>query len=95
VPLNHELSDRQVITVQQNSAESYAGQLLDAWEWLAEEAAATGTARLLPVQLTPYVMGLPYRIGALEGLLADLAARPGNTFLTPGEVLAGWRTGAA
>ena len=31
VPLNHELSDRQVITVQQQSADSYGEQLRDAW----------------------------------------------------------------
>jgi peptidoglycan/xylan/chitin deacetylase (PgdA/CDA1 family) len=95
VPLNHELSDRQVITVQQNSAESYCEQLSDAWQWLAGEAAATGAGRMLPIHLTPYVMGLPYRIGALEALLAGLAAEPANVFATPGQVLDGWRAGTA
>lgn len=91
VPLNHELSDRQVITVQQNSAESYAEQLRDAWDWLAAEAAQTGAARMLPIHLTPYIMGLPYRIGALEALLEELAAQEANVFLTPGDVLAAWK----
>jgi hypothetical protein len=95
VPLNHELSDRQVITVQQNSAESYAGQLQDAWDWLATEATQTGAGRMLPVHLTPYIMGLPYRIGALETLLERLSAHAANLFLTPGEVLAAWKAASA
>ncbi|WP_430443785.1 polysaccharide deacetylase family protein [Sphingorhabdus contaminans] len=72
LPLNHELSDRQIITVQQQSAESYAQSMRDACEWLAGEQAG----RLLPLHLTPYIMALPYRIGALESLLEDLVARP-------------------
>lgn len=95
VPLNHELSDRQVVTVQQQSADSYAQQLQDAWRWLADEAAQTGCARMLPIHLTPYVMGLPYRIAALEQVLAWLADRPENAFLTPAAVLDGWRPGTA
>jgi hypothetical protein len=87
VPYNHELSDRQIITVQQQSAESFAEQIRDAWSWLDGE----GAARLLPVHLTPYIMGLPYRIGALEGLLAWLAEREGTVFLTAGEAAGTYR----
>lgn len=94
VPLNHELSDRQIITVQQQSADSYAQQVHDAFGWLTAEAAGTGCARMLPLHLTPYVMGLPYRIDALETLLGWLAAQAENTFLTPSEVLDGWQAGA-
>lgn len=92
LPLNHELSDRQVIAVQQNSAESYAEQLLDAFEWLAREAAASGGGRMLPLHLTPYISGLPYRIGAIEGLLGELKAR-GAWFARPGEILDCWEAG--
>jgi allantoinase len=74
LPLNHELSDRQIITVQQQSADSYAQQISDAFDWLAQEA-ETGGGRMLPMHLTPYIMGLPYRIGAFETLLDDLATR--------------------
>lgn len=71
IPLNHELSDRQVIAVQQNSADSHAEQLRDAWEWLDGE----GSGRLLPIHLTPYISGLPYRIGSIERLAEWLAER--------------------
>lgn len=85
VPLNHEISDRQVITVQQQSMDSYAQQLEDACDWLLGEAAQYG-ARMLPIHLTPYISGLPYRIDALEGLLDRLAARDGVWFATTGQI---------
>lgn len=90
LPLNHELSDRQIITVQQHSAESYAVQIGDAFDWLAGE----GTARLLPLHLTPYIIGLPYRIGALERLLCDLARRPEAWAATGAEILDAWEAQA-
>jgi allantoinase len=85
VPLNHELSDRQVVTVQQQSMDSYAQQLEDACDWLLREAAQSG-GRMLPIHLTPYISGLPYRIAALEGLLDRLAARDGVWFATTGAI---------
>jgi allantoinase len=45
---------------------------------------------MLPMHLTPYIMGLPYRIGALEGLLATLATRPESWFATGGEIVTAW-----
>lgn len=71
LPLNHELSDRQVVMVQQQSADSYAQQIGDAADWLLGE----GAPRLLPIHVTPYIMGLPYRIAAFEVLLAGLVER--------------------
>ncbi len=85
VPLNHELSDRQIVTVQQQSAASYRQQVEDACAWLVDEATRFG-ARMLPLHVTPYIMGLPYRIGALEDLLRTLREKPEVTFLTAGEI---------
>jgi peptidoglycan/xylan/chitin deacetylase (PgdA/CDA1 family) len=87
LPLNHELSDRQIIAVQQQSADSWAQSLEDAFDWLAAEAAQTGAGRMLPIQVTPYIMGLPYRIAAFERLLARLAARPECWFATGGRIV--------
>jgi peptidoglycan/xylan/chitin deacetylase (PgdA/CDA1 family) len=89
LPLNHELSDRQIVTVQQQSADSYAGQMIDAFDWLADEAKTHG-GRVLPLHITPYIMGLPYRIGALETLLQKLAARPEAWFATGEQIVASW-----
>jgi peptidoglycan/xylan/chitin deacetylase (PgdA/CDA1 family) len=86
VPLNHELSDRQILNVQQQSVDSYAEQILDAYDWLSAEAAVQGSGRLLPLHLTPYIIGLPYRMDAFEALLGELAGRPQTWFATGGNV---------
>jgi hypothetical protein len=91
IPLNHELSDRQILIVQQQSVASYAEQMRDAFTWLDGEARQTGGGRMLPMAITPYIMGLPYRIGAFEDLLSWLAAREGARFATGGEMLDAWR----
>jgi allantoinase len=89
LPLNHELSDRQIINVQQQSVESYAQQMIDAFDWLAAEAKAHG-GRMLPLHITPYIMGLPYRIDAFEALIAALSARPEAWFARGDEIVAAW-----
>jgi len=90
LPLNHELSDRQIVTVQQQSADSWAEAMRDAFDCLAGEAAQEGGGRMLPIHLTPYIMGLPYRIGALEDLLADLAGRDEAWFALGCDIVSAW-----
>lgn len=87
IPLNHELSDRQIITVQQQSADSYVEQMQDAYAWIDREAGQYG-GRMLPLHLTPYIIALPYRIEALERLIAWLAAQDGAWFARGDEILA-------
>lgn len=90
LPLNHELSDRQIIAVQQQSAASYAQQMRDAFDWLAQEATEQGGGRILPLHVTPYITALPYRIDAFEALLVDLAARDHAWFATGGAIVDAW-----
>jgi allantoinase len=90
LPLNHELSDRQIIAVQQQSADSWAQSLRDAFDWLGTEAKSEGGGRMLPIHLTPYIMGLPYRMGALEALLADLTGRSEAWFARGEEIVDCW-----
>jgi hypothetical protein len=90
LPFNHELSDRQMIAVQQQSMDSVAQQMEDAFDWLKGEATRFG-GRMLPLTLTPYITGLAYRMDAFEGLLGRLAARPEAWFATAGEIVDSWR----
>lgn len=87
IPLNHELSDRQILTVQQQSVDSYVEQVKDACGWLRRESERYG-GRMLPLHLTPYIMGLPYRIAAFEGLLDWLARQEDHWFARGDELLA-------
>ena len=89
LPLNHELSDRQILNVQQQSVDSYAEQMVDAFDWLAAEALRYG-GRMLPLHLTPYIMGLPYRMDAFESLLGVLAARRAAWFATGAAIVDCW-----
>lgn len=89
LPLNHELSDRQIINVQQQSIDSYAQQMTDAADWLVREAEQFG-GRMMPMHLTPYIMGLPYRIGAFETLIAGLARRPDIGFARGDTIIDNW-----
>ena len=91
LPLSVDLSDRQIVAVQQHSAESWAQMMRDACDWLSAEATAQGSARLLPMQLTPYIMGQPFRIDALETMLAELSARPEVWFATGSDIVASWK----
>lgn len=90
IPLNHELSDRQIINVQQQSVDSYAESMVDAADWLVGEAKSHG-GRMLPMHLTPYIMGLPYRISSFEKLIAGLAARDEISFARGDEILDTWK----
>jgi allantoinase len=89
LPVNHELSDRQMISVCQHSAEDWAVQVKDAYAWLAKEAQHHG-GRMLTLTLTPYILGLPYRIAAVEDTLAWLAAQPQNWIATGAEIIDCW-----
>lgn len=91
LPLNHEISDRQIINVQQQSIDSYALQIEDACDWLEKESASHG-GRMLPLHLTPYITGLPYRIEALEAMFARLSARETTWFATADQVVASARS---
>lgn len=86
VPVNHELSDRQIVTVQQQSADSYVEQIMDAYALLHGEASTRDAGRMLPLNVTPYVMGLPYRIDALERLLGWLTDQNDAAFHALGEI---------
>lgn len=90
IPLNHEISDRQIINVQQHSVDSYAQQITDAANWLLAEAESHG-GRMLPMHLTPYIMGLPYRISAFEKLLTSFASRADIGFARGDEILDSWK----
>jgi peptidoglycan/xylan/chitin deacetylase (PgdA/CDA1 family) len=87
LPLNHELSDRQIITTQQQSVDSYCEQIRDAFDWLQTESATYG-GRMLPLNVTPYIMGLPYRIAAFETLLAWLRGQPNQAFALGADICA-------
>jgi peptidoglycan/xylan/chitin deacetylase (PgdA/CDA1 family) len=73
VPLFNELDDRILMVDRRQSEDDWARQILEARDYLKSDADRFG-GRVLGFTLTPYVSGQPFRISALRGVLADLAA---------------------
>ena len=86
LPMSHELSDRQILVNQQHSIDSYAEQIIDAFDLLERESRMHG-GRMLALNLTPYIVALPYRISEFERLLAELVNRREAWFAQGGTIV--------
>ena len=73
MPLSTELEDRFVLMNNLHSEAEYADQLIDAFDFLDQEAAEQG-GRLLALNIHPWLVGQPHRIGQLERALAHIGA---------------------
>jgi allantoinase len=94
MPLSFELSDRQILIDYHHSEDEYAQQVLDQFEVLNAESRQYGR-RILSLPLTPYITGLPYRIGMLREVLTHLAAQRDVWFATGEQLLDAWRAPGA
>ena len=74
IPMFNELSDFTLLHTRKQTEEAWLKQITDAVDLLIEEYDQFG-AQSLAIRLTPYVIGQPFRIWALQSLLADLANR--------------------
>jgi hypothetical protein len=72
VPLANELDDRTLLSDRRQSEDEWAGQILEAVDFLKGEAPRSG-GQTLGFTLTPYVSGQPFRIAALRRALGGLA----------------------
>ena len=94
LPLNHELSDRQMIAVCQNSEEQLVEQISDQADLLVTEAEKYG-GRMFAFSLTPYIMGLPYRIKALEQALSYVVGQDGAWSARASDIVDAWTAAQA
>jgi peptidoglycan/xylan/chitin deacetylase (PgdA/CDA1 family) len=92
MPLTYELSDRRVLFVQNQRLAEWEQQAKDAFDVLHAEALAGGR-RLMSLSLTPWVIGQPYRIAALERVLAHIGRRPSVWAATGRDIAAAWAAG--
>lgn len=73
MPLPNDLDDYTILVQNRHSEDAYTRQLCDQFEVLRAEAAREG-GRILALPLHPWVIGQPFRIGALEDALAQIMA---------------------
>lgn len=94
MPNSFELSDRQILIEYRHGEAAYSEQILDQFAVLQAESTRYGR-RLLSLPLTPYIVGLPYRIGVLQDVLTELAARKNVWFASGGEILDAWKVSSS
>ncbi len=89
MPLSNELDDQFILQSNLHSEASYVEQIQDAASLLLTEAETQG-GRMLGLNIHPWLLGQPYRIGYLERLLGWLAQQDIYT-ASASDILSGWQ----
>ena len=72
LPLTYEWSDRLLLVQHSLTVEDYEAQVLEAFERLHSEAGERQVGRILSLSVSPWIIGYPHRIRALERVLARI-----------------------
>ncbi|RAI58391.1 polysaccharide deacetylase family protein [Roseicella frigidaeris] len=75
IPYPQELNDIPAIVARKDGAEQFAAMIRAEFEERLEQVARDGVAQVMGIALHPYIIGHPYRLRALRGALAAIAAR--------------------
>ena len=86
MPLSNELEDRFVIANNGHSEDSWVEQVSDACDLLLKEA-ETGGGRILALNIHPWLLGQPHRIGRLETVLDYVTSKPGVWSASASDIL--------
>jgi allantoinase len=72
MPLTYEWSDKLLLAHHNLMVEDYEDQVLGAFRRLKTEAEQQGGGRILSLSISPWVMGYPHRIAALDRILTSI-----------------------
>jgi allantoinase len=86
MPLPNDIDDHTLLIQSHHSEDQYTQQICDQFDVLHDEAAREG-GRILALSLHPWVIGQPYRIGALERALTHVMSRGDVWPATASEIL--------
>ena len=89
LPLTYELSDRRFLFMQNQPLLQWERQVLEALDVLHDEADRNG-GRMFSLVVTPWIMGHPYRMAALERVLERLLSYSGVWMATGTEIASAW-----
>ena len=90
LPAAHELSDTQIIELHSAGLADFEQQVLAAFQTIRAEASPED-GRILSLAVSPWLMGQPYRIAAMERILAALFGSGEAVSVTAEEIAAAWR----
>ncbi|WP_350288918.1 polysaccharide deacetylase family protein [uncultured Croceitalea sp.] len=90
MPLSTELEDRFIILNNLHSAEDWANQVEDAFEFFLKESKTSG-GRILSLNTHPWVLGQPHRIQYLERVLEKLSDNPEVWSTSASKILSAWK----
>ncbi|MCP5131620.1 MAG: polysaccharide deacetylase family protein [Pseudomonadales bacterium] len=94
MPLPTELEDAFIVMNNLHSEQSWLEQVCDACDYLLAEANEQG-GRILALNIHPWMLGQPHRIGKLEQALEYISSQDGVWMAYPSEILDAWRSAAA
>jgi len=86
LPHPSDMDDYAILIANRHTEDDFTHALIDHFDLLYREAATQG-GRVMAIALTPWVIGQPYRIGALETALAHITHHPGVWSATGAEIL--------
>ena len=89
LPICLDLDDVNALWERRMDVERYAGLVKESFDGLLEDGKTTG--RLLALNLHPWLVGQPFRIGYLEDVLEHLTAREGVWAATGSEIVDWYR----
>jgi peptidoglycan/xylan/chitin deacetylase (PgdA/CDA1 family) len=89
MPLSTELEDRFIMMNNLHSEAEYADQLIDAFDFLDQEAAEQG-GRLLAINIHPWLVGQPHRIGHFERALEHIAGHDSVWSASASDIRQAW-----
>ena len=90
MPLSNELEDRFVMMNNLHSEQSWLEQVCDACDFLLQEAEQSG-GRILALNIHPWMLGQPHRIGKLEQALAYISSREGVWSAGATDIIDAWQ----
>jgi allantoinase len=90
MPLSNELEDRFVLMNNLHSEQSWLEQVCDACDYLLQEADTQG-GRILALNIHPWMLGQPHRIGKLEEALRYITGREGVWSAYGSDIVEAWQ----
>ena len=91
LPLSNDIDDYTILVQNRHAEDAYAQQICDQFDVLYKESETQG-GRILALSLHPWVIGQPYRIGALEQALKHVMGHEGVWAATGSEILDAFTT---